>query len=163
MKRYFSTFAMIFLGSATAMAEECPRTLTLEQAYAIGKGGVTIAKKKFVPLDQEAFNKRLPDSHQIVTKKMFSPKLRIGGSGVSACYYLYETIAGKPYELIIMEDEAKEAFPVLGLPATATWDQVRKAYKNLSAKLHPDKPGGSNEAFRKLKNAYDTLEKAFGQ
>ena len=36
---------------------------------------------------------------------------------------------------------------------------IKKKYRRLSAKLHPDKPGGNQEEFKKLSNYYESLEK----
>jgi hypothetical protein len=52
--------------------------------------------------------------------------------------------------------ERDEAFEVLGLPNTATPQQVREAYLRLSRKVHSD-TGGSDALFRQVKLAYDTL------
>jgi hypothetical protein len=52
--------------------------------------------------------------------------------------------------------ERDEAFEVLGLPNTATPQQVRDAYLRLSRKVHSD-TGGSDALFRQVKLAYDTL------
>lgn len=48
----------------------------------------------------------------------------------------------------------------LGLPATASENQVRSAYRRLAQQLHPDK-GGSHEAFQQLQVDYqEALEEA---
>ncbi len=52
--------------------------------------------------------------------------------------------------------ERDEAYEVLGLPNTATPQQVREAYLRLSRKVHSD-TGGSDALFRQVKLAYDTL------
>jgi DnaJ-class molecular chaperone len=46
-----------------------------------------------------------------------------------------------------------DAFAALGLPDTATIDQVKQAYRKQAELLHPDK-GGSTEGFAKLHVAY---------
>ena len=50
----------------------------------------------------------------------------------------------------------KSFYDVLSVPRTATADDIKKAYRKLAMKLHPDK-GGTPEAFAELSNAYETL------
>lgn len=45
---------------------------------------------------------------------------------------------------------------MLGIPKTATQDDIKKAYRELAKTKHPDK-GGNNEEFRKIQDAYNTL------
>lgn len=47
-------------------------------------------------------------------------------------------------------------YQVLGLLPNATKDDIRKAYKKLALKHHPDK-GGSPEEFKRITDAYETL------
>lgn len=46
---------------------------------------------------------------------------------------------------------------VLGIPRDASIDEVTAAYRRLSMKMHPDRPGGSVEEFQRVKAAYDAL------
>jgi len=48
-------------------------------------------------------------------------------------------------------------YEVIGVAKTATPDEIKKAYRKLAAKLHPDKPGGNSEKFQELQHAYDIL------
>lgn len=55
-------------------------------------------------------------------------------------------------------------YEVLGLPSSASEDEIRKAYKKLSLQLHPDKAqqrgedvAVANEKFKELQGAYATL------
>lgn len=45
----------------------------------------------------------------------------------------------------------------LGLEANCEQEDVTRAYRKLAVRLHPDK-GGSEEEFRKVQRAYDTLK-----
>lgn len=52
----------------------------------------------------------------------------------------------------------KDYYEILGVPRDATEDQIKKAYRRLARKLHPDVAGtGSEEAFKDLSVAYETL------
>jgi DnaJ family protein A protein 2 len=50
-----------------------------------------------------------------------------------------------------------DLYAVLGLPRTATDDEIRKAYKRRSLETHPDKPGGSKEDFQAVSQAKHIL------
>lgn len=51
------------------------------------------------------------------------------------------------------------AYQTLGLPRTATEDDIKKAYRKLAMKHHPDREGGSEEKFKEVKEAYEYLIK----
>eukprot|EP00747_Dinoflagellata_sp_TGD_P110526 gnl/TRDRNA2_/TRDRNA2_170983_c1_seq2.p1 gnl/TRDRNA2_/TRDRNA2_170983_c1~~gnl/TRDRNA2_/TRDRNA2_170983_c1_seq2.p1 ORF type:complete len:809 (+),score=170.28 gnl/TRDRNA2_/TRDRNA2_170983_c1_seq2:692-3118(+) len=48
-------------------------------------------------------------------------------------------------------------YAVLGVSADATDKQLKKAYRLMSLKFHPDKEGGSTRAFQRVATAYETL------
>lgn len=53
-----------------------------------------------------------------------------------------------------------DPYTVLGVPPTADEEAIRKAYRKLALKWHPDKNAGSTEAaakFREIAEAYDIL------
>lgn len=59
----------------------------------------------------------------------------------------------------------RDPYEVLGIPQTATDDEIKAAYRKLAKKYHPDLNGGSAEAEAKMKEvneAYNTLIKHKG-
>lgn len=57
----------------------------------------------------------------------------------------------------------KDLYAILGLPRTASADDIRKAYRKLARKYHPDVNAGNKEAeetFKDVSLAYDVLSNA---
>lgn len=48
-------------------------------------------------------------------------------------------------------------YELLGINETATQIDIKKAYRSLSLKLHPDKQGGNADEFKKINEAYMVL------
>lgn len=51
-------------------------------------------------------------------------------------------------------------YDTLGVPRTATSDEIKRAYRKLAMKFHPDRNPGDHEAaenFKRVQEAYDTL------
>ena len=48
-------------------------------------------------------------------------------------------------------------YEILGIPETASQIDIKKAYRSLSLKLHPDKQGGNVDEFKKINEAYTVL------
>lgn len=59
----------------------------------------------------------------------------------------------------------KDPYQVLGIPRTATDDEVKKAYRTLARKYHPDnyagsaQAAGSEEIMKEINEAYDLIRK----
>ena len=54
----------------------------------------------------------------------------------------------------------KDLYAVLGVARTATQDEIKKAYRKLARRYHPDKNPGDKEAeeqFKEVQAAYDVL------
>ena len=50
-----------------------------------------------------------------------------------------------------------DPYQLLGISRNATAEQIRKRYHQLSQIFHPDKQGGSNEAMKRLNEAYGSI------
>ncbi|EAN99997.1 hypothetical protein C3747_18g209 [Trypanosoma cruzi] len=49
-------------------------------------------------------------------------------------------------------------YAVLGIKQGATKEEIKKAYRVLARKHHPDAPGGSHEKFQEIQEAYDQVK-----
>ena len=57
-------------------------------------------------------------------------------------------------------DDKQDYYEILGVPRTATAEEIRKAFRTLALKYHPDRNPGNKEAeqtFKKISQAYDVL------
>ena len=52
---------------------------------------------------------------------------------------------------------AKDYYQILGIPKNASKDDIKKAYRHLAHKFHPDKTGGNEEKFKEINEAYHIL------
>lgn len=52
---------------------------------------------------------------------------------------------------------AKDYYKVLGVNKSASKEEIKKAYRKLAHKYHPDKKGGDEEKFKEVSEAYSVL------
>lgn len=50
-----------------------------------------------------------------------------------------------------------DAYMILGLPQTASLEEVKRNYRRLAVIFHPDTPGGYEEAMKLLNNARERI------
>ncbi|MDG1949725.1 MAG: DnaJ domain-containing protein [bacterium] len=55
-------------------------------------------------------------------------------------------------------NDKKTYYDILGVAETATKDEIKKAYRKLAVKYHPDKNPGDAEAEEKFKEATEAYE-----
>ncbi len=52
----------------------------------------------------------------------------------------------------------RDYYEVLGVAKSASDDEVKKAFRKLAVKYHPDKEGGTEENFKEINEAYEVLK-----
>ncbi len=57
---------------------------------------------------------------------------------------------------VVLYNSAMDYYQILGLNENASQDDIKKAYKKLAMKNHPDR-GGDTKKFQEISQAYDTL------
>ena len=56
-----------------------------------------------------------------------------------------------------MQTEHKDYYSILGIDKETSTEEIKKAYKKLAIKHHPDKIGGNEDTFKQIGEAYDVL------
>ena len=51
----------------------------------------------------------------------------------------------------------KDYYEILGIPKTATEDEIKRAYRKLAHQYHPDKNGGDDKKCKEINEAYQIL------
>jgi hypothetical protein len=62
-----------------------------------------------------------------------------------------------------LPEEVKKAYQVLNLEPPQPWRAIKKKFRQLTLKTHPDCPGGSEAQMRALLSAYACLEQHYNQ
>ncbi len=57
-----------------------------------------------------------------------------------------------------MMSDKRDYYDVLGVSKGASDDEIKKAFRKLAVKYHPDKEGGSEEKFKEINEAYEVLK-----
>lgn len=55
---------------------------------------------------------------------------------------------------------SKDYYAILGISRSASDAEIKKAYRKMAAKYHPDKPTGDEAKFKEISEAYETLSDA---
>lgn len=55
---------------------------------------------------------------------------------------------------------SKDYYAILGISRSASDAEIKKAYRKMAAKYHPDKPTGDEAKFKEVSEAYETLSDA---
>ena len=54
--------------------------------------------------------------------------------------------------------DKRDYYEVLGVPKTASDDEIKKAFRKLAIQYHPDKQGGDEAKFKEINEAYEVLK-----
>ncbi|GAM25424.1 hypothetical protein SAMD00019534_085990 [Acytostelium subglobosum LB1] len=57
----------------------------------------------------------------------------------------------------LLDSKLPDLYDYLGIPNDASDEQIKKAYRQLAKKYHPDKPNGSHQKFQELNAVYEIL------
>jgi DnaJ-domain-containing protein 1 len=66
----------------------------------------------------------------------------------------------RAYYLYLVDDERAEALAIFSLPATTSYSEIKKTYRRLAMRNHPDR-GGDAHAFQLLNHAFGILQRLY--
>lgn len=116
--------------------------------------------------EEDATLRRIARQLGITTSDLMSIYSRHVASGYSSNYGGSSYSSGRSYSSGEHTSTSRlDPYQVLGINSTATNDEIKKAYRKLAMKYHPDKVEGmgeevkkqSEEQFRKINEAYEQL------
>ncbi|XP_043690791.1 dnaJ homolog subfamily A member 3, mitochondrial isoform X2 [Telopea speciosissima] len=101
----------------------------------------------------------------IIIKAKAKANLLLGGVGPVECFVprWRSPLGGRPRSPVVASSAAingqQNHYTVLGIPATASSADIKKAYRLLARKYHPDvsKDSQASEVFKSIRHAYDVL------
>lgn len=70
-----------------------------------------------------------------------------------------KTTIGQAAASVERAARAVDPYSILGLPHSASLEEVDRRYRQLSTIYHPDKEGGYEEAMKLLNNAYEQIKR----
>jgi len=73
-----------------------------------------------------------------------------------------KTTIGQAAASVERAARAVDPYAILGLPHTASLEEIESRYRQLANILHPDKDGGYGEAMALLNNAYEQVKREKG-
>ncbi len=117
----------------------------------------TLAKLKGEKEESKSSSPTSPAS-KILHSSTLSPEFEVEMVNNTLKPYLRQLTALK--QLLaghLKEVKESRAFMVFGLTANATEDMIKKAYRSLAIKYHPDKPGGNTAKFQQLQASYQEI------
>lgn len=112
-----------------------------------------------------------PSSSRAKSKPHFTSSRTKPTSQHQSAHEPKRTRTEKPSQVPAQSDPIASAFKELDLPATATFDEVKRAYRKAALKYHPDRgiargrPNNAEdlEKFKAVNEAHETLAKHFGK
>ncbi|XP_050373108.1 chaperone protein dnaJ 49 [Argentina anserina] len=86
-------------------------------------------------------------------------KEKLGGGGVNGVDHQQRSYTDENVQLVRQVKRNKDYYAILGVEKTCSVEEIRKAYRKLSLKVHPDKnkAPGSEEAFKIVSKAFKCL------
>lgn len=100
---------------------------------------------------------------KVFRQSVSSPSLRFATSGgLYSCTCLGHQYSGHnallSHSRFASSVAKKTPYAVLGVKRTATKEEIKKAYRVMARKHHPDAPGGDHQKFQEIQEAYEQIK-----